>query len=345
MHGVGSEMQLRGWVSSPSAAVTTAPPRYLFLNGRPIKDNVIRHALGVAYQPLLAAGQQAGYVLYLDMPVPDVDINVHPAKNEVRFRDVRSVHDFVLVAVRRALNISASGIGIVNVTARPDMVKPIKSPDVPESSPATAGVALSGTTRSYGGRGTIKRYVGEPRGLDPRAILLERRLLLLPRADDLLLVDVAAAIAAAAADSFSSALVGTPLIARPLLVPARAIVAHDEDQALEASASALLRLGVEVSNVAPKEWVLLKVPKALRHAERNLVLRAVLDAVRENDLDVNGLARVAGQALAAGESELRVDAVEAVVFLTRDGREPDARWGRALDAGALAQLLTSSEPP
>ncbi len=96
-------MRLRGWFCPPDAARAQGDRQYFFLNGRPIRDRLIGHALRQAYGELLEAGRHAAYVLYLDLDPARVDVNVHPTKHEVRFRDSRMVHDFIHRALAREL--------------------------------------------------------------------------------------------------------------------------------------------------------------------------------------------------------------------------------------------------
>lgn len=97
------ELFLRGWVGKGQAARTMNDSQFFCLNGRCIKDKRINHAIQQAYQGMLPEGRYATYALYLEIAPSMVDINVHPAKTEVRFRDGRSVHDFIYSSLNREL--------------------------------------------------------------------------------------------------------------------------------------------------------------------------------------------------------------------------------------------------
>ncbi|SFK61100.1 DNA mismatch repair endonuclease MutL [Methylophaga sulfidovorans] len=97
------DIHLSGWVSKPSAHRAQTDVQYFFINGRVIKDRVINHAIRQAYGDLLPSGRQAAYVLYLTMPLDRVDVNVHPTKHEVRFRDARLIHGLINKAIQEAI--------------------------------------------------------------------------------------------------------------------------------------------------------------------------------------------------------------------------------------------------
>ena len=96
-------LSIHGFLAPPSAARGRPDLQYLFVNGRSVRDDVVRHAVRVGFGDTLAGGQYPAFVLHLDIDPAAVDVNVHPTKHEVRFREPRHVHDFVRHAVSRAL--------------------------------------------------------------------------------------------------------------------------------------------------------------------------------------------------------------------------------------------------
>lgn len=100
---VAHGLSLRGWVGLPTFSRSQADLQYFFVNGRVVKDKVITHAVRQAYRDVLYGGRHPAYVLFLELDANRVDVNVHPTKHEVRFRDSRSVHGFVFSALGRAL--------------------------------------------------------------------------------------------------------------------------------------------------------------------------------------------------------------------------------------------------
>ncbi|WP_145570661.1 DNA mismatch repair endonuclease MutL [Yersinia bercovieri] len=108
------DLTIRGWVADPAASRTLGEMQYCYVNNRMMRDRLINHAIRQAYQDLLKDDQQPAYVLYLDIDPHQVDVNVHPAKHEVRFHQARLVHDFIYQAVTTVLQQTATPILNVN---------------------------------------------------------------------------------------------------------------------------------------------------------------------------------------------------------------------------------------
>ena len=96
-------LRLTGWVGLPTFSRSQADLQYFFVNGRIIKDKLVSHAVRQAYRDVLYHGRHSAFVLYLELDASTVDVNVHPTKHEVRFRDGRLVHDFIFRSLHKAL--------------------------------------------------------------------------------------------------------------------------------------------------------------------------------------------------------------------------------------------------
>lgn len=96
-------LRLWGWVAQPAFSRSQADLQNFYVNGRAIRDKLVSHAVRQAYQDVLYHGRHPAFVLYLELDPANVDVNVHPTKHEVRFRDNRSVHDFIYSSLHHAL--------------------------------------------------------------------------------------------------------------------------------------------------------------------------------------------------------------------------------------------------
>ncbi len=125
-------LRLSGWVAQPAFARAQADMQFFFVNGRLVRDKLVTHAIRQAYQDVLHQGRHPAYVLYLQAPPRQVDVNVHPTKHEVRFREGRQVHDFLFRVLHRRLAEGVAGTeGEVAVPMPGSMPDRVEEPSLP----------------------------------------------------------------------------------------------------------------------------------------------------------------------------------------------------------------------
>ncbi|ECI8027254.1 TPA: DNA mismatch repair endonuclease MutL [Salmonella enterica] len=151
-------MQMSGWVVPPQPDGKSFDVQYFFVNGRAVRDRVIMHAVRQAYGHMPDGGQQPGYVLYLELEAEQVDVNVHPAKQEVRFHESRLVHDFICQGVLSALNQDAASGLPLEETANLQVTDWL-----PDNRKAAGENSFAGT----GAHSSGERVSGGPGGYQP----------------------------------------------------------------------------------------------------------------------------------------------------------------------------------
>ncbi|EKE81546.1 DNA mismatch repair endonuclease MutL [Idiomarina xiamenensis] len=164
------DYQLDGWVAAPQHCRHQADVQYFYVNGRMLRDRLILHALRQAYGEWLGDERSATFVLYLTLPAADVDVNVHPAKHEVRFQQSRQVHDFIYQAVRQALQQSLPTPAqepVANVAAHQYQTQPSSEAGelrVAGRSPLPAAFTGSGSGTGSGSKPSYSQTPQRPLG-------------------------------------------------------------------------------------------------------------------------------------------------------------------------------------
>jgi DNA mismatch repair protein MutL len=298
-------LRLKGWVASPAFSRSQADLQFFYVNGRMVRDKLVTHAVRQAYQDVLHHGRHPAYLLYLDLPPQLVDVNVHPAKQEVRFREGRQVHDFVFHVLHRRLaeGLAGSGQATVGMTVAADAasgVHPAAAGAAPE--PLQRPIPLSIAERASGYRFSVQAQrpapetVGTRPAIPAEAIEAEEvpplgfalaQLLgvyvLAQASDGLVIVDAHAAHERIGYERLKSAWDAGGVRSQPLLVPVGVQVSVREAELAEANAELFGRLGLRVDRIGEAALAVREIPALLQGTDAQGLLRDLL-----SDLAVHG---------------------------------------------------------
>ena len=318
-------MRLSGYAAPPAAARASAAGQHLVVNGRPVADPVLRTAVRVAYRDVMAPGRQPVVALFLDLPADEVDVNVHPAKTELRFRDAAGVRSLVISALREALAVPAHAATPPRPSLRlvhPPMAAPV---------PAAAHGALAEMQAPLDlGAAPAARMLpasapspAHPLGA-PVAQVLDTYVLAVAADGALVLVDQHAAHERLTHEVLAEQLAAGGVRAQPLLLPAVVEMPLAASARLVAAADALARLGLEIEAFGGALLVR-AMPAALGNPDPAPLLRDIADELAEQEESTALAARLdavvarmachgsirAGRRLAPAEMDALLRALEA----------------------------------
>ncbi|WP_252107479.1 MULTISPECIES: DNA mismatch repair endonuclease MutL [unclassified Halomonas] len=164
-------LKMSGWVGLPTHSRAQADQQYFFVNGRVVRDRLVAHAVRQAYRDVLYNGRHPVFVLYLELDPDVVDVNVHPTKYEVRFRDSRMVHDFLYSSLHHCLAASRPADASADDDALPAVEAPTAGADVAPDEPTPRwqqqGMALGEGPARHPGAERVRRFMQGYQALHP----------------------------------------------------------------------------------------------------------------------------------------------------------------------------------
>jgi DNA mismatch repair protein MutL len=277
-------LALRGWVAEPRYNRARADRQFFFVNGRAVRDRVIAHAVRSAFQDVLYHGRHPAFVLFLDLPPDAVDVNVHPQKHEVRFREARAVHDFLFSVLHRALADTGAGAmrpgaGLEQVVSFPAATQAGMALPVREQIAAYARGRGGGPAAPSPTADAIREEGGEAAETPPLGYALAQLhgvYVLSQNAQGLVLTDMHAAHERITYEQLKSRLAGDGIRSQRLLVPVDVPVSESEADLAEERAGELRELGLVVDRSGPESLLLRELPALLADVDGARLLRDVL---------------------------------------------------------------------
>jgi len=293
-------MRLHGWIASPGFSRSQSDLQFFYVNGRMVRDKLVAHAVRLAYQDVLHQGRHPAYVLYLELPPVLVDINVHPAKHEVRFREGRQVHDFIFRALQRRLAEGGIQERPAPVEAPPPATdlshgEPVQS--VPEEAPnprqRPMPLHVTGSTSGYRAGFEFQRpgprsagdteAAGPEQATEPELPPLGYALaqlqgvyILAQAADGLVIVDMHAAHERIGYERLKQSWQEGAIRGQPLLVPVMVQVAPWEADLAESNLALFRHLGVGLDRMGEGSLVVREIPALLQGADAERLVRDLL---------------------------------------------------------------------
>ena len=290
-------LHLRGWISLPAFSRSQADLQYFYVNGRIVRDKIVSHAVRQAYQDVLYHGRHPAYVLFLELDPAAVDVNVHPTKHEVRFRDSRLVHDFLFRSLHRELADIKPEVQAADQT-NPDAAQTARERangqnflPLRDFRPVReAGAEYRGSMQSAPAgstQGAPEQYARlfsgdeEAPPLGYAIAQLHGVYILAQNKDGLIIVDMHAAHERITYERFKQALREERLKRQTLLVPLSLAVSEAEAECAETHRDSLLAFGLELERVAAEAIVVRQIPALLKDADIEQLARDVLSDLLE----------------------------------------------------------------
>ncbi|MHB1085303.1 MAG: DNA mismatch repair endonuclease MutL [Thiobacillus sp.] len=294
-------LRVSGWVIRPGAATASRDSQHVFVNGRYVRDKLIVHALREAYRDVLHHQLNPAYCLFISLPPEGVDVNVHPAKTEIRFRDSRGVHQFLFHAVERLLSVpveaGALAADLNGVTAsqlrsygaQQQTVMPLHVTEAmafyaPLAAHLSSGAGPDGhrdTGLSNQAASRDEAAAGDMPPLGYAIAQLHGVYVLAQNAQGLVLVDMHAAHERVVYEKLKTALDTRAVPAQTLLIPVALTVDARDLAEIAPHLDQLGEIGFELSITSPTSVAVRSVPWLLKNADPVELTRAVLHEVAE----------------------------------------------------------------
>ena len=303
-------LRVWGFAGVPDAARSRADWQFAYVNGRYVRDKVITHAARSAYEDVLHGHRQPVYALFVSLDPTRVDVNVHPTKIEVRFRDSREVHQGVHHAVEAALAVPRSGNVAteaapmpVAAPAAPAWTPPARqapfsfAPREPEVGHRVSDVGALWATAPAAAPSPVNNWTPPARSADlpPQALpegdwplgraiaQLQGVYILAENAHGLVVVDMHAAHERIVYERLKQQLDEQQLASQPLLIPATFSATPDEVATAESCAEVLATLGLEITALSPKTLAVRAVPTTLAQGDPVELARSVLAELGQHE--------------------------------------------------------------
>ncbi|MHB1291972.1 MAG: DNA mismatch repair endonuclease MutL, partial [Sulfuricella sp.] len=288
---VGS-LRLWGMASLPGFSRGGRDAQYFYVNGRFVRDKLIAHAIREAYKDILHHDRHPAFALFLEIDPAGVDVNVHPTKIEVRFRDARAIHQFIFHALNKALSAPIRARQESTAAPRAEPGRQVSFANYPRQQAMPLGVAertdLYATMFGRIGRPEVAQPVEAVTEIPPLGFALGQLhgvYILAQNAKGLVIVDMHAAHERVTYEKLKAALDNRAVAMQPLLIPVSFHAGALDVAVAEEHAAAFGALGFDIAMLSPTTLAVRALPALLRDADPVLLARDLLKELREFGAD------------------------------------------------------------
>ena len=281
-----ADLKLSGWIANAEYSRSQSDMQYFFVNGRMIKDKVITHAVRQAFQDSLYPGRFPVYVLQLEMDTEQVDVNVHPTKHEVRFRQGRLIHDFLFYSLREALAQGQAGTAEAGFKPKPQHFNGRGYSSVPTEQ----GGSVSESAAAYSAYSSVsyQRLANDDltKPLGTAISKLKNNYLLTQNQHGLLVVQLSVARQILAKQKIETALSEQKkLISKPVLIPFNITLKKNAQAWLDKNSNALQQLGFEFAVLGENEVMVRQVPAMLNVCDIKKSIKQFIELILDKSVD------------------------------------------------------------
>jgi DNA mismatch repair protein MutL len=286
-------LKLAGWLAAPTFSRSQPDLQYFYVNGRMVRDKLVTHAVRQAYADVLYHGRHPAYVLFLEMEPDGVDVNAHPTKHEVRFRESRLVHDFLF----RTLHDSLAAIRPAKDLPPPRPNRPLQALDIRtgegtgvQQSPMALGIReqIAGYAALHPAAPASEQTVAHAHHRDADYPLghalaqLQGVYILAQNRKGLIVVDMHAAHERITYEALKASHASDGVRTQPLLVPLSIAVSEREADICESRRDWFAVLGFEIDRTGPEQLLVRQVPVLLHDTDIEGLVRDVLSDMLEH---------------------------------------------------------------
>ena len=325
-------MHLWGWLGLNDVARSQSDRQYFYVNGRVVRDKHVSHAIRLAYDDRIATGRYPSYVLHFEIDPTLVDVNVHPAKSEVRFSETRNVHDFIysclleclrkpIVAVDNNVNYETKGLNAqknINEEANVYNATNFKQTDFHENKRSSS------------------KYIS----------LLSNQFLIATISNDQYLIDIAKSRALITAQHLYKDFLSQSMTMRPILVPVACELNSDLLELVNKDVMLIEQWGFKLEQIAPTQILIRSIPAVLIYSEVISLVKNLLDALYKNEAGEvisNTLAQHVNDSGTVLDDSNRAQLINEISLFEKMPDKSDPLPWRKLDSETLSTLLNT--PP